>query len=181
MWIDITLLVIVVLGIIKGWQQGFVISIFMAAAWLLGVMGALKFCSVVAAQLHDRLEWNAGYVAAISFILIFVVIVFVIYLLGKSLEKVIEVAQLGTINKLLGVVLRIAVYALVFSFFVWLLNEAGLVADQTKSASKSYFLLDALSSGAIHFFNEYLPFIQKIFHDLEKFFEDLATKAEKAI
>lgn len=146
MWIDIVLLVAVILGIIKGWQHGLIISVFVTAAWILGVIGALKFCSLVADQLRDRFEWQGEYVPVVAFILIFIVIAFVIYLIGKSLEKVIEVAQLGTINKLLGVALRVTIYVFVFSMFLWLVNEAGFVSEEVKAQSRTYRFLQMFSN-----------------------------------
>ena len=181
MWIDIVLLVAVILGIIKGWQHGLIISVFVTAAWILGVIGALKFCSLVADQLRDRFEWQGEYVPVVAFILIFIVIAFVIYLIGKSLEKVIEVAQLGTINKLLGVALRVTIYVFVFSMFLWLVNEAGFVSEEVKAQSRTYRFLQMFSNAAISFFDQYLPAIRNIFRDIEKFFEDLAGKDDQVV
>jgi membrane protein required for colicin V production len=177
MWIDIVLLAAVVLGLIKGWQHGFIISVFVTAAWILGVIGALKFCSLVADQLRDRFEWQGAYVPVVAFVLVFIVIAFVIYLIGKSLEKVIEVAHLGTVNKLLGVVLRVSIYVFVFSMFIWLINEAGLISPGLKATSKSYHVLEDVSEMCISFFDQYLPAIRNIFRDIQKFFEDMAGEA----
>src|SRR6185369_3185518 len=100
MWIDIVLLILVIIGIVRGWQHGFIISVFITAAWTLGIVGALKLCSVASAAIRDQFGWNSQYLPVIAFIIVFFVIALVIYLLGKSLEKVIEVAQLGFINKM---------------------------------------------------------------------------------
>jgi membrane protein required for colicin V production len=110
MWIDIVLLILVIVGIVRGWQHGFIISVFITAAWVLGIIGALKLCSVAAAAIRDQFNWNNQYVPVVAFLVVFIIIAMVIYFFGKTLEKVIEVAQLGFINRLLGAALRVVMF-----------------------------------------------------------------------
>ena len=181
MWIDIALLIIVIIGIIRGFQHGFIISVFVTAAWILGILGALKFCSVAAVALRDRLHVDSPYTPVIAFILLFILIAIVIYWMGKSLEKVMEVAQLGLINKVLGILLRVGIYFFVFSLFLWLLNQGGLLSPESKTESKTYHTLDIAANSAIDFLEERMPVIKSIFHDVEKFFEDLSHRAGKIV
>src|SRR2546430_8791175 len=69
MWIDITLLIIALLALWKGWQKGFIISIFTSLAWILGIIGALKLSTVAAILLRDKFGWHSTYVPIVSFIL----------------------------------------------------------------------------------------------------------------
>lgn len=181
MWIDIVLLILVIIGIIRGWQHGFIISVFITAAWILGIMGALKFCSVAAITIRDKFHWDSNYLPVIAFILVFLLIALMIYLIGKALEKVVEVAQLGFINKLLGIVLRVSVLFFVFSLFIWLINEGGMISSEVKTQSKSYHVLEYTANTTIHFFDEHMPAIRNIFEDIEKFFEDISKKADTMV
>ncbi|MFI5134581.1 MAG: CvpA family protein [Chitinophagales bacterium] len=177
MWIDIIFLIVVVIGIIRGWKHGFIISVFITAAWILGIFGALKFCSVAAVWLRDHFGLQSSYTPVIAFVGVFIVIALVIYLIGKSLEKVIQIVQLGFVNRALGVVLRVAVFTFVFSLFIWMLDRGGFISADTKNQSKTYSTLEWTAKNSIDFIDENLPALKNIFNDIEKFFEDLSKKS----
>jgi membrane protein required for colicin V production len=181
MWIDITLLIIAVIGFWKGWQKGLIISIFSSIAWVIGFIGALKLSAVASVMLRDRLGWDSRYTPIVSFILIFIIIVFIVYLIGKILDKLFEVAQLGILNKMLGAILKLIVFMLLFSMFIWLFNQAGFISPETKTHSKTYTSLLSLADHTIEFFGSNLPTIKNIFNDIEHFFEDLADKAQQTM
>jgi membrane protein required for colicin V production len=176
MWIDILFLILLVIAIYKGWSHGITISLFTAAAWILGILGALKLSAVVALYMRDNLNLQSQYTPVISFILVFIIIAFMVYMLGKALEKIIEIAQLGFINRALGALLKVMVFALMFSFFIWLINQAGFISPETKTESKTFSYLLPMADAAIHFFDQYLPAVKSIFFDIENFFEELAMK-----
>ena len=181
MWIDITLLVLVIIGIVRGWQHGFIISVFITAAWILGIIGGLKFCTAAAVALRDHFHFESSYTPVIAFLLVFFIIALIIYWLGKALEKVIEIAQLGFINKLLGIVLRVAAFFFVFSLFIWLINQAGFLSPEIKVQSKTYYFLDLSANYTISFFGQHLPALKSVFNDIEKFFEQLSEKAKTVV
>jgi len=176
MWIDILFLIVVIISIWKGWQHGLIITIFTMLAWILGIIGALKLCSTVSILLRDHLNLDSRYTPVISFIAIFLIIALIISILGKLLTKVIEVAQLGFFNRALGVLVRVIVSGLVFSLFIWLINQGGFISPETKTQSKTYAVLESLANHSIGFTAEHLPVIKSIFTDIEAFFEELAKK-----
>ncbi len=176
MWIDILFLIFIAIAIWKGWSHGFIITFFTTAAWILGIIGALKFCAVVSIYLRDQYQFSSQYLTVISFIIIFIIIAFFVFMIGKALEKVVEIAQLGFINRALGVLLRVIVFIVVFSFFIWLINQAGFISPETKTQSKTFSYLLPTADAAIHFFDQYLPAVKSIFSDIEAFFEELAKK-----
>lgn len=181
MWIDITWIIIVLIGIWRGWRQGLIISIFIALAWVLGIIGAMKLCTVIGIFLRNKFESHSPYIAVISFILIFIVIAIIVYGIGKLLERVIEIVGLGFINRALGVVLRVFLFTLLFSMFIWLINQAGLISPETKSQSAVFGFLLPAADYTITFLGNILPAVKNIFADIEHFFEDLASKAKSTV
>ncbi len=177
MWIDIVFLILALYSLWKGWQQGFIISLFVTIAWVAGIIGALKLCGVTAVLLRDNMGVTSRYTPVIAFMLIFLLIVFSVYLIGKALEKIIQIIQLGFINRILGGILRILIFTFMFSLFVWLINQAGLIAPETKTESRTYSFLQYAAEQDILFFGRFSPFVQNIFHDIEHFFENVALKA----
>jgi membrane protein required for colicin V production len=177
MWIDITLLIIALFALWRGWQKGFIISIFTSLAWVLGIIGALKLSTVAAVLLRDKFGWHSNLAPIVSFILIFIIIAFIVYLIGKLLERVVEIIQLGFINRILGAVLRLFILLFIFSLFIWLINQAGLISPETKTQSKTYTSLLSIADHSIIFFGDYIPNVKSIFVDIENFFQQIATKS----
>lgn len=175
MWIDITLVLLLIYGAFRGWQQGIIISVFKLLAWLFGVLGALKLSSVAAYFLQDQMGIHSKYLPIISFILVFVIIALVIFLIGKSLEKIIEIAHLGFINRMGGAALRIIIFAFIFSAFLWLMNQAGTITPEMKAQSKTYNLISPFAEWTINRFAIYLPAIKSVLDDLKSFFEKLSV------
>jgi membrane protein required for colicin V production len=69
MWIDIVWLIFAVFGIWKGWSQGLIISVFNTLAWVAGIFGAIKFCTIASQFLQDKFDLHSSYLPVISFLL----------------------------------------------------------------------------------------------------------------
>ena len=174
MWIDIAWLIMALIGLWKGWQQGLIITLFATAAWILGVIAAFKLSAVAATYLKDKFDWNSELLPVLSFMIVFMLVALVVYMIGKALEKVVEVAQLGFINKMLGAVVRIGLFTFIFALFIWLLNQAGFINPEIKTESKTFHMLDWIATRSIDFFGKYLPSVRDIFRDIEQFFESIS-------
>src|ERR1035437_5523816 len=112
MLIDIICVIIIGFGFYRGFTKGLIIAIFGTLAWIIGLIGALKFSSVGATYMRDHWNIHSDYNPLISFVLIMFVIGLVVFLMGKALEKLMNMAQLGTVNKLLGGFLKAGIYLL---------------------------------------------------------------------
>ena len=176
MWIDITWLLIAIAGLWRGWQKGLIISIFTSLAWVLGFIGALKLSSVAAVALRDKFNWQTEYLPVVSFILVFIIIAFAVFIIGKTLEKMVEVIQLGFINRALGALLKVIIFTVMFSLFIWFINQAGFVSPEVKTQSKSFNSLLPLADHTIEFFEQNIPAIKAVFTDIENFFATLAKQ-----
>ncbi len=173
MWIDITWMILAVYGVWKGWKHGIILSVFTTLAWAAGLLAAVKFSSVAAKELHEQFHFNSVYMPVLSFLAVFIVIALVIYLIGKALEQVVEIAQLGFLNRFAGILLYVGIYTVVFSIFVWLLDQVALITPFVKQQSKTYpaiflvydFVVNQVSSG--------IPAVNAIFKNFQEFLEDL--------
>ena len=66
---------------------------------------------------------NEKYIPIISFVITFVGVVFVIYLIGKILEKFIEMIALGFLNKLFGGLFGIVKAVVLLSVIIYIINS----------------------------------------------------------
>ena len=120
--LDIILLVCFIPGIIRGLSKGFLEQALALVGIVLSVWAAFHFSTLVSTWLQPYLTVSETVLNVIAFALILVVILLAVLVLATLLTKVIEMALLGWLNKLLGLVFAIAVNALVLGVFVVLFD-----------------------------------------------------------
>ena len=179
MAIDIGLLIFLIFGFYKGFTNGFIISIFAAVAWIAGVIGALHFVDWGTGYLQKTFNSHSVYLPVLSFIGIFIVIVVVIYFVGKLLEKIIDIAQLGLVNKISGAILVAAVYVFLFSTLLWLCNHAGFITPEMKKQSKSYNLVEPVSELVIKGLNSIFPTLKDTYYHIESLLDKESNSLPK--
>ena len=100
--LDIALLVLLILGLVRGFSRGFFVEVASLVALIAGVYGAFHFSDFAASFLKDRVDWNENTINIAAFAITFIIIMLVIALAGKALTKIADFAMLGLLNKLLG-------------------------------------------------------------------------------
>ena len=98
---DYIYIVLTILFIIQGTSKGFVLSILSAAKWILAYVITIFVFPKVKPYVEDIIDNE--YVLDITLgIGIFIVIIFIILLINKSLSKVVSYSGIGTIDKIFG-------------------------------------------------------------------------------
>ena len=143
--LDIILLICFIPGIIRGLSKGFLEQALALVGIVLSVWAAFHFSSLVSSWLQPYLSVSGTTLNVIAFALILVAISLGVLLVAKLLTKVVELAMLGWLDKTLGLVLALAVNALVIGLFIILfdtLNQKfGFVRPETLDASIVYSTL----------------------------------------
>ncbi|MBT7676186.1 MAG: CvpA family protein, partial [Flavobacteriaceae bacterium] len=75
---DIVIVILLAYSLFRGISKGFVIEISGMIALFLGIMGAFKFSSFVGTYLTHYVAWSPKIIQAVSFILLFIGIVYAI-------------------------------------------------------------------------------------------------------
>ncbi len=147
--LDIILLCCFIPGIIRGLSKGFLEQALALAGVVLSVWAAFHFSNLVCSWLKPYLDVSETTLNVISFAVILVGISIGVILLAKLLTKVVELAMLGWLNKMLGFVFALAVNALVIGVFIILFDTVntkfGLVKPEVLDASIVYTNLRDLS------------------------------------
>jgi len=98
--IDIVLLIVFAWFAYQGFKKGFVIELASLVALILGIYAAIYFSSYAEYFLVNSLNMDNDYIPVTSFVITFIVVVIVVYALGRILEKLINMVALGFLNKL---------------------------------------------------------------------------------
>lgn len=137
---DIIVGIILILAIIKGFKNGFVIELASFVALILGVLGAIFLSSWAEAIMRQWWDWK--YLGAVAFLITFIAIVFGTHLIAKLINEMIKLAALNMINRIAGAIFSLVKYAFIISilfsvleYFHW--NNL-IISPQQQSESKLY-------------------------------------------
>ena len=139
--IDIILLIPMLLFAWGGYKKGLIISLASLAALVLGLYFAFFFSDYAANLLTEHFTISKKYLAAISFVVTFVVVILAVIVLGNALHKMIDVLMLGFLNKAAGAVFGILKGALYMSILIFVINYFGIEQSFIKKESKKDSLL----------------------------------------
>lgn len=122
-YIDIAIVGLVIFGAVKGFSKGFIIEAASLIALILGLIGALLFSSTVGTLLESFIDVDRIPPSGVLFILTFIAIIIGINLLAKFLTRVLKMAALGGLNRLLGAVFGGLKFILILSAVTLILDQ----------------------------------------------------------
>jgi len=141
-YIDISLSVILLFGLIRGFLKGVFVEVTSLAALAAGIYVAINFSFFVGNFLAGSVNWGERYIQISAFIITFVVVVLFISLLGKILTTIAEAAALGVVNKIFGAVFGFLKVGLILSIslivFATINNTVHFVKKENLSSSILY-------------------------------------------
>lgn len=175
MIVDIVFVILVVLAIIRGVSRGFIVAVFSFFAIIIGVAAAMKLSYAVASWLQQSLNVSGKWLPIVSFIIVLVAVIFLVRWIANLIQAAINIAMMGWLNKLGGVVLYLFIYLFVYSIFLFYLTKMNLLKQDTISGSRTYSLIEPFGPKAVDMVGNIIPFFKDIFHDLTDFFEKIAA------
>ncbi|EAS20740.1 hypothetical protein BBFL7_01630 [Flavobacteria bacterium BBFL7] len=148
-WLDIVICVVLLIGLWKGYLNGFFVELTSLLALIAAIYGSIYFSNYAGDWLRKQFEWEETYITIASFIITFVVIIFVISYVGKLITKLMKTAKLGFLNKLAGGafgLIKMAFLASVILMFVKTASgEFNLLGDKTTDDSLVYEHIEPLA------------------------------------
>src|SRR5262249_27350250 len=138
MIIDIIFVVLMLFAIIQGYRRGLIVAVFSFVAVLVGLAAALKLSTVVAGYIGQAVKVADRWLPVISFIVVFIVVVILVRLGARAIQRLTEALMLGWLNKLGGILLYAAIYTTVFSILLFYANQLKLIRPETIRASSTY-------------------------------------------
>jgi len=106
--LDFLLLLPVVWLCIRGFGKGLIIELATLAGLALGILAAYFFADNLQGLIKDYFSFNDTGTRIAAYIIIFLVVMLVMFIIGKLVEKSVDLVSLGWLNKLLGAIVGIA-------------------------------------------------------------------------
>src|SRR5262249_48926086 len=110
------------------------------------------------------------------FVLVFLIVVLLVRLGANFVQRTVEIAMLGWLNRLGGILLYVAIYITVFSVLVFYSEQVHLIGPQTIANSSTHSLFGTWGPRSINFLGSVIPFFGNMFTQLENFFDGVSHK-----
>ena len=134
---DIILLVILLLAVIAGFYKGLVTQVVSLSSVIVGLLVASRFTPDLTQVAMNQFDSEEKVTYIICFIVIFLACALVMALIGFLITKVIKIATLGWLNRLLGAIFGLFAATLVLGLLLCAfegLNESWSFMDPQKYA-----------------------------------------------
>ena len=173
MIIDIIYVIIIIIASVTGYRKGLIIAVFALIALLIGLAAAMKLSAITASYIGKSVKISDEWLPVISFFVVFIVVYLLVRWIARLIEKTVQFAMLGWLNRLGGIVFFIGLYTTIYSVLVFYAGQTGIIDQETKNKSITYSFIKPWGPGAINGLGTAIPAFRNIFSDLEKFFSKL--------
>ena len=167
--IDIVLSVILILGIFKGFRNGFFVELASLVSILLGIYVAIRLSFITKSYLEKEVSWDPKTIQVAAFALTFIAVVIVVSCLAKAFTTIANFASLGLLNNVLGALLgvfrMILVLSIVLNLFQKIKFEKRFLSKENKEKSTLYPIVQEVS--------------KNIYPSIEAWFEAFQTEEFK--
>jgi membrane protein required for colicin V production len=180
MILDIIVAVILILAVIKGYRQGLIVALFSFIALIIGIAAALKLSVVVAGYIGKAVNVSDKWLPIISFAVVFLIVVLLVRLGAKFIQKTVELAMLGWVNRLGGILLYTGLYILIFSVLLFYADQMNFIKPETKTESVTYSYIQPWGPKLMERLGKIIPVFKGMFEELEDFFDSVSKQVPPA-
>ena len=121
--LDLIVLICLGYGMVRGLIKGFIVEIAGVIALFLGVLGAFKFASTLSHFLSNYIELEPKIIQVVSFLLLFMGIVYGVSLIAKMITKTLQIVSLGFLNRLAGGIFGLIKWFVILSALLLAFNQ----------------------------------------------------------
>jgi membrane protein required for colicin V production len=161
--LDIIIALLLLAGAWGGFRKGLIIELASLAALVLGIYGAVHFSGFAAGWLEHRTSLHGQGLQITSFVITFFILIAMVMIGGKLLEKLVNLAMLGIPYKLAGALFGLLRSAVMISILLYMLNllhgRVNIISGSSKEKSALYGPVAAIAPAIFGIFNldERLP------------------------
>lgn len=177
MIIDIAFIIVLILAVFKGLKKGLVLGIFSLLAFIIGLAAALKLSVVVAEYFKDSAGALSRWLPLFSFMLVFIAVVLIVGIVARIIKKTMQLAMLGWIDSLAGMLLYILIYTIIFSIFLFFAVKIFLIQPETVADSTLYPYVAPWGPKVMDNLGKIIPIFKDMFTQLQEFFGSVAKKS----
>ena len=130
--LDAIILICLIPALIQGLRKGFISQAISIVSVIVGIWASARFANLVADWVAQYITASEQVIKVVAFALILVVVFIVLGLLGRLLEKILNFAFLGWVNKLLGVIFSLLKAFLIIGLVILAFNSLNNALELVK-------------------------------------------------
>ena len=141
--IDVIILIIFVPFVVRGIKLGFVVQAAAVVALVAGCWLAFHFAGLVSGWIAPVISGaSPKALHTVAFVIILILAILTLHVIGKALQKVVQLALLGWLDRLLGGIFAAIKVILILGIFILLFSDLnhnyGWVDNNTLDGSLFY-------------------------------------------
>lgn len=177
MVIDIIFLICLAIGFFIGYNSGIIRAVLSFIGFFLGAAVAVKCTALATDFLYKNYDLTAAYWPLVVFVSLFIIVILLIKLLAILLEKVLQGAALGALNKASGALLWSLLMVFFLSLGLWFADEGGLIRAEVKTDSATFEYLRPIAPWAIEGLGQLIPWFKGAFAFINEQLDKLVKEA----
>lgn len=178
MFIDFLFFILMLMAVFKGYSRGLIVAVFSLVAFFIGLVAAMKLSASVAVWLQQKSGTETTWMPFIAFILVMAAVMLLIRFGARMIEKAVEFAMFGWLNKLGGILFFAAMYIIFYSIVLFFARNLGVLSTETLASSKTYDFIAPWGPRSIEAIGSIIPAFKGLFQQLESFFSAAADRVE---
>lgn len=158
--IDIVLAIPLLWGAVRGFRRGLILEITALVALFLGAYAALFGSDIVAEWLDAHYAIGKAYLGLVSFAVTFLAVAVGVHLLGRILEKIVDITALKMLDRIGGVIFAAGRAWLMLSIVLLLIQGAigtDWLPGEWVSGSTLWPLLDTSARTLLPLIDPWIP------------------------
>jgi membrane protein required for colicin V production len=178
MLIDIIFVVLMILAIVKGFRRGLIVAVFSFVAIVVGLAAAIKLSAVAAHHLGQSVNVSNRWLPVIAFAGVFIIVVLLVRIGARLIEKTFQLAMLGFVNRIGGIVFYVILYTIIYSILLFYASQIHILKAGTIERSATYPYIHSWGPNVIDSLGKLIPIFSDMFTELEDFFAKLSRKMQ---
>ena len=179
MLIDIIVFILLVWALFKGLRNGLIVAVFSFLAFIIGLAAALKLSTLMAEYIGANVEVSQRWLPFIAFIVVFLIVVLLVRLGAKLLQGAVQMAMLGWVNRIGGVLFYALIYFFIFSILLFYATQLNLIKPSTTEASVTYSYIAPFGPKVMDILGSIIPFFKNMFEELLQFFDAVGKDSKE--
>ena len=174
MIIDGFIAISLVLAFIRGWKKGVLWAVASLLAVILGSLVSLKLSHRFAEFLQAQQIIDSKYTLIVSYVLLFLIVMYGLRLIIKMIEKLMKSLMLGWVNRLVGGAVYVLFSAFMVSSIFWLANQGGILTEEGKKESQLYSIIEPIAPMGIEIGSDLIPYAKEMFQQVSEHLDKYA-------
>jgi membrane protein required for colicin V production len=168
-FIDIIVLVLLGLGIVRGFMNGVIREVAGLLGAVLGIWAGLRLAFVFAEYYRQHIDINEKLLPFLAFLTAFVLALVAVLLLGRVLDKIVKEASLGIVNKLMGALFGALKWGFITGSILNIVGNSGYLKS-TMDGSATYPYITGYTQYVTEYSIGLVPQAKNVFGEMNTYF-----------